>query len=77
MTLGRLDEREQHKGIDEVFDVLPNVTYLIAGDGTDRNRLRHKVPEGLDYFSYGNFERRCHAIVDSVLNSRTNRGCVP
>jgi glycosyltransferase involved in cell wall biosynthesis len=34
------------------------------------------VPEGLDYFSYANFERRCHAMVDGVFNGGTNRGCV-
>jgi phosphatidyl-myo-inositol dimannoside synthase len=173
MTLGRLDERERYKGIDEVIDVLPeiarlvpNVTYLIAGDGSDRSRLRQKaddaglngrvvftghvsesekadhfrladafvmpgrgegfgivyleamacgvpvvasaadasreavregklgwvvdpddreqikagivaaldrgagkVPEGLEYFSYPNFERRCHDIIDRVVEA--------
>lgn len=50
MTLGRLDARERYKGIDEVLDVLPqlatrfpNLSYLIAGDGTDRERLRAKA----------------------------------
>lgn len=46
MTLARLDAHERYKGIDEVFDVLPslaatipNISYLIAGDGSDRPRL--------------------------------------
>lgn len=50
MTLARLDAREQYKGIDEILDILPELTakvpdlvYLIAGDGTDRPRLEAKV----------------------------------
>ena len=27
------------------------------------------VPEGLDYFSYKNFERRCHDIIDQIMSS--------
>jgi phosphatidyl-myo-inositol dimannoside synthase len=33
------------------------------------NRLKGVVPEGLDYFSYGNFERRLHRIVENVAVS--------
>jgi phosphatidylinositol alpha-1,6-mannosyltransferase len=50
MTLGRLSADERYKGIDEVLEVLPalvkdlpNLTYFIAGDGTDRRRLEQKV----------------------------------
>jgi phosphatidyl-myo-inositol dimannoside synthase len=50
MTLGRLDAHERYKGIDEVIEALPDlaksfpkITYLIAGDGTDRDRLRRKA----------------------------------
>ncbi|HSY48317.1 MAG TPA: glycosyltransferase [Thermoanaerobaculia bacterium] len=27
-----------------------------------------RIPEGLDYFSYANFERRTHAIIDAVVS---------
>jgi glycosyltransferase involved in cell wall biosynthesis len=50
MTLGRLAANERYKGIDEVLEVLPelkrkipNLTYLIVGDGTDRSRLEKKA----------------------------------
>lgn len=50
MTLARLDARERYKGIDEVLEVLPDVLrevpdliYLIAGDGSDRKRLEAKA----------------------------------
>lgn len=46
MTLARLDANERYKGIDEVLAVLaelaetiPNIAYLIVGDGTDQERL--------------------------------------
>jgi glycosyltransferase involved in cell wall biosynthesis len=46
MTLARLDANERYKGIDEVLGVLgalaeaiPDVSYLIVGDGSDRPRL--------------------------------------
>lgn len=49
MTLARLDSRDRYKGIDEVLEVMPdlikkipNLTYLIVGDGTDRSRLEAK-----------------------------------
>jgi glycosyltransferase involved in cell wall biosynthesis len=50
LTLGRLSSQERYKGIDEVMEVLPtlagdipNLTWLIAGDGTDRARLEEKA----------------------------------
>jgi len=50
MTLGRLSSCESYKGIDEVLELLPelteeiaNVAYLVVGDGTDRRRLEEKV----------------------------------
>jgi phosphatidyl-myo-inositol dimannoside synthase len=50
MTLGRLDAHERYKGFDEVIGVLnelaqsfPRIIYLIAGEGTDRDRLRRKA----------------------------------
>ena len=50
MTLARLDDSEQYKGIDEILEVLPNliqeipdITYLVVGDGTDRQRLQEKA----------------------------------
>ena len=50
MTLARLDANERYKGIDEVLGVLktlaeeiPNVVYLVVGDGTDRARLQSEA----------------------------------
>lgn len=50
MTLGRLVSAERCKGFDEVLEVLPrliehlpNVVYLIVGDGEDKNRLERKA----------------------------------
>lgn len=50
MTLGRLSATERYKGFDEVLDLLPellkplpNLVYLIAGDGDDRGRLQRKA----------------------------------
>ncbi len=56
LTLGRLDSEERAKGFDEVLEVLgalseeiPDLIYLIAGDGPDRGRLEAKVQSlGLD-----------------------------
>jgi len=49
LTLGRLDSFERKKGFDEVLEILPsllktipNLVYLIAGDGPDRKRLEEK-----------------------------------
>lgn len=50
MVLGRLSASEQYKGIDEVFEALPqlikrepNLVFFIAGDGDDRPRLEAKA----------------------------------
>ena len=50
MTLGRLDARERQKGFDELIDLMPRLVvtvpdlrYLIAGDGDDQPRLQAKV----------------------------------
>ena len=50
MTLARLPGAERYKGVDEVIEVLPeiavhvpNLTYLICGDGDDRPRLEAKA----------------------------------
>src|SRR5262249_1626640 len=56
MTLARLQQNEQQKGIDEMLEILPallaeqkNLSYLIAGDGDDRQRLERKaVSLGID-----------------------------
>lgn len=49
-TLGRLSSSERYKGFDEVMEalpsvaaVVPDVVYLIAGDGDDRCRLEAKA----------------------------------
>jgi len=50
MTLGRIAADERVKGFDEVIDampallkVMPDVAYVVCGDGTDRARLADKV----------------------------------
>nr|WP_263840192.1 glycosyltransferase family 4 protein [Salinibacter sp.] len=50
LTLGRLSSDEQYKGHDEVLEVLPDlaekvpdVAYLVCGDGNDRPRLERKA----------------------------------
>ena len=50
LTVGRLAGQEQYKGFDEVLEVLPqlahempDVVYVIAGDGDDRTRLENKA----------------------------------
>ena len=50
LTVARLSALDRYKGIDEIMEVLPalardfpNITYLIAGDGTDRARLEEKA----------------------------------
>lgn len=50
MTLARLSADERYKGVDEVLEAMPelareipNLTYLICGDGTDRARLEAKA----------------------------------
>ncbi|MFB6231471.1 MAG: glycosyltransferase family 4 protein [Salinibacter sp.] len=50
LTLGRLSSAEQYKGHDEVLEVLPDlsdevpdIAYLVCGDGDDRPRLKAKA----------------------------------
>jgi glycosyltransferase involved in cell wall biosynthesis len=50
ITLGRLAAGEQYKGFDEIIELLPvlskqipNLAYLIVGDGDDRARLAAKA----------------------------------
>jgi len=50
MTMGRLASSERYKGFDEVLEILPtlskripNLAYLIVGDGPDRARLVNKA----------------------------------
>lgn len=50
MTLGRLDAREKAKGFDQILEALPDLrsrqpdlVYLIAGKGDDRERLEAKT----------------------------------
>ena len=52
MTLGRLEANERYKGLDEVLDAMPglirkipDLAYLIAGEGSDRSRLTTKARE--------------------------------
>lgn len=50
MTFGRMPGADRHKGFDEVIELLPhlqielpNVVYLLVGDGPDRSRLEQKA----------------------------------
>ncbi len=50
LTVARLAGKERAKGIDEVMESLtdiareiPNISYLVVGDGTDRERLEEKA----------------------------------
>jgi phosphatidyl-myo-inositol dimannoside synthase len=50
LTVARLSAQERYKGVDEVLAVLPelareipNLRYLVVGDGTDRARLVQKA----------------------------------
>lgn len=50
MTVARLSHAERYKGVDEVIGVLPmvaesipNISYLVVGDGPDRRRLETKA----------------------------------
>jgi glycosyltransferase involved in cell wall biosynthesis len=50
MTLGRLEGSGRRKGVDEILELLPNLlaeednlSYLIAGDGEDKQRLERKA----------------------------------
>ncbi|WP_251961527.1 glycosyltransferase family 4 protein [Salinibacter ruber] len=50
LTLGRLSSEEQYKGHDEILEVLPglaeeipDVAYLVCGDGDDRSRLERRA----------------------------------
>jgi len=50
MTLARLEYRERQKGVDEMLEILPSLladeeqlTYLVVGDGDDKERLERKA----------------------------------
>lgn len=52
MTMGRISADERYKGFDEIIDLLPEIAadvpdlvYMIVGDGDDRPRLEKKVIE--------------------------------
>lgn len=47
MTLGRLSAEEKYKGVDQILELIPdlakeipNVAYLVVGEGSDRTRLQ-------------------------------------
>jgi glycosyltransferase involved in cell wall biosynthesis len=50
ITVGRIVASERYKGFDEIIELMPelireitNLTYLIVGDGEDRERLERKA----------------------------------
>ena len=72
MTLGRLESSERYKGIDETLEsllelkeIIPNIAYLIVGDGSDRRRLEAKS---------GVSRVGGQGGVQPVLSQRTKRG---
>jgi phosphatidyl-myo-inositol dimannoside synthase len=50
-----------------------NPEEIKAGIFEALERPKGVVPEGLDYFSYSNFEQRCHCIIDQVLADRKRK----
>jgi len=47
-----------------------NPEEIKAGIFEALRRPKGVVPKGLDYFSYENFERRCHGIIDQVVHKK-------
>jgi glycosyltransferase involved in cell wall biosynthesis len=52
LTVGRMSATERYKGFDEILEVLPelmldvpDIAYLVVGDGNDRPRLEQKTHE--------------------------------
>jgi asparagine synthase (glutamine-hydrolysing) len=52
LTFGRMDRLERYKGFDEMLEALselrkriPGIAYILAGDGTDRDRLISKADQ--------------------------------
>jgi glycosyltransferase involved in cell wall biosynthesis len=52
LTVGRLSASERYKGVDEVLELMPrlireipNLRYVIVGDGDDRGRLKSKAAQ--------------------------------
>lgn len=52
LTVGRLAGRERYKGFDQVIEILPRlaqeipeIVYVIVGDGDDRERLKRKAED--------------------------------
>ena len=47
LTVGRLAGEERYKGVDEVLELMPDlpreISYLVVGDGNDRQRLTDKA----------------------------------
>ena len=47
LTVGRLAAEERYKGVDEVLELMPDlpldISYLVVGDGKDRQRLTDKA----------------------------------
>jgi glycosyltransferase involved in cell wall biosynthesis len=79
LTMGRLAAHERYKGVDEVLDLLPGLlkkmpelVYLIVGDGDDRARLENKaqqlgVAERVIFAGYiPNEEKQSHYRVADV-----------
>jgi glycosyltransferase involved in cell wall biosynthesis len=46
-----------------------NAPELQAGILEALRRPKGTIPEGLDYFSFANFRRRCHGIVNQILGA--------
>jgi glycosyltransferase involved in cell wall biosynthesis len=69
----RLDggrEAVRHGALGQLVDPTnPSEIRVAIGDALAANSEK-RIPEGLDYFSFANFERRTHAIIDSLPANR-------
>lgn len=83
LTLGRLASEERYKGFDEVLEALPrlastipNLAYLIVGDGPDRKRLVAKAQRlGLEVRDFSSHARGTRPLPSG--HSRVTSGRSP
>lgn len=66
----RLDggrEAVRHGALGQLVDPTSPAEIRVAIEDTLGARAAKRIPDGLDFFSYANFERRTHAIMDTLL----------
>lgn len=86
LTVGRLDPGERQKGHDRVLSLLPTLrrqfpglTYVIAGAGADRDRLRqladeHGVAAFVRFIGFCDDLRSCYSASDAFVMPSTQEG---